>query len=188
MSCKWPTYGNIAPSAPALPSRFKSLLNSSRHSSTHPQISAELIRHPRWDFLRQLTVQGVVCGVPPPLSTSCLQLLCQGFPSMQCENRTDNVATDWWGLHKQIVYNHNHWLALDTNHWLSEAEILQNLVWKVVAATGKISSKSEMVKWGCFLKLVRLTWNDPTTSAHTLNSHGLERKSWNTRARVNLYL
>ena len=26
----WPTYGNIAPSAPALPSRFKSLLNASR--------------------------------------------------------------------------------------------------------------------------------------------------------------
>ena len=28
MSCKWPTYGNIAPSAPALPSHFKSLLNA----------------------------------------------------------------------------------------------------------------------------------------------------------------
>ena len=32
MSCKGPTYGNIAPSAPAPPSHFNSLLNAARTS------------------------------------------------------------------------------------------------------------------------------------------------------------
>ena len=34
MSCKWPTYGNIAPSAPAPPSRVNSLLNATRHCTS----------------------------------------------------------------------------------------------------------------------------------------------------------
>ena len=56
--------------------------------------SSKLIRHPRWDFFAPVNSTGR--GVPPPPSTSSLQLLCQGCPSMQCENRTNNVATDWW--------------------------------------------------------------------------------------------
>ena len=40
---------------------------------------------------------------PPTLPNSRQQLLCHGFPSLQYETRTDNVATDWWDLHKQIL-------------------------------------------------------------------------------------
>ena len=55
--------------------------------------SSKLIRHPKWEFFAPVNSTGR--GVPPPPSTSRLQLLCQGFPSMQCENRTDNVAINW---------------------------------------------------------------------------------------------
>ena len=63
--------------------------------------SSKLIRHPRCDFFSPVNSTGR--GVPSPPSTCRLQLLCQCFPGMQCENRTDNVATDWWDLHKQIL-------------------------------------------------------------------------------------
>ena len=63
--------------------------------------SSKLIRHPRWDFFAPVNSTGR--GVPPPTSTSHLQLLWQAFPSMQCEDRTDNFATDCWDLHKKTL-------------------------------------------------------------------------------------
>ena len=65
---------------------------------------------------------------------------------------------------------------LYTNHWLFEGATLQNLIWKVVEATRKISSKLEM-KWGCFLKLVHLTWNDQIVYLHVMLFH--HDRCWN---------
>ena len=63
--------------------------------------SSKIIRHPRWDFFAPVNSTR---GVPPPPYTSRLQLLCQGFTSMQWENRTDNIATDWWDQHKSSLH------------------------------------------------------------------------------------
>ena len=46
----------------------------------------KLIRHPSWSFFAPVNSSGL--GVPPPSSTYRLQLLCQCFPSMQCEPTT----------------------------------------------------------------------------------------------------
>ena len=49
------------------------------------------IRHPSWTFFAP--VNSSARSVPPTPSTSRLQLLCQCFPSMLCDDRTNNVAT-----------------------------------------------------------------------------------------------
>ena len=50
-------------------------------------------------------------GVPPPPSTSSLQLLCQHF-ARQCWDRTGNSETDWWDLHMQILLHLGQWVGV----------------------------------------------------------------------------
>ena len=62
--------------------------------------SSKLIRHPRWVFFAP--VNSARRGVHPPPSICRLQLLCQCF-SKQCEDRGNNLETDWWDLYMQIL-------------------------------------------------------------------------------------
>ena len=50
-------------------------------------------------FLHQLTVQGVVSPHPhPPVAYNW----CVSVFSKHMQDRSNNIATDWWNLHMQI--------------------------------------------------------------------------------------
>ena len=79
MSCKWPTYGNIARSAPAPPSRPLSLVNAP--GAPH-----------NWAHGTPHTYLSVICAPPPPVP--CAATLAEL-----------GLSTDWLLTQEDIIMN-----------------------------------------------------------------------------------